>query len=80
VESDHAVVVCWDCDGIVVEKSSLELHYAGSPAHATCGFCGVGKRNSADMDEVCVISRSMIIMFLKTLLSMSGTSTPQVRS
>ncbi|KAI9460786.1 hypothetical protein HD554DRAFT_2132277 [Boletus coccyginus] len=51
VESDHAVVVCWDCDGIVVERNSLELHYAGSPAHATCGFCGVGKRNSADMDE-----------------------------
>lgn len=46
-------MVCWDCDGIVVEKNSLELHYADSSVHPTCAFCGVGARNLADMDEVC---------------------------
>ncbi|KAG6379708.1 hypothetical protein JVT61DRAFT_10237 [Boletus reticuloceps] len=51
VESDHPVVVCWDCDGIVVERNSLELHYAESSAHPTCAFCGVGKRTAADMNE-----------------------------
>ncbi|KAF8553377.1 hypothetical protein OG21DRAFT_1260009 [Imleria badia] len=51
VESDHPVVVCWDCDGTVVEKNSLELHYADSSAHPSCTICGVGKRTSADMDE-----------------------------
>ncbi|KAF8136921.1 hypothetical protein EV363DRAFT_642341 [Boletus edulis] len=51
VESDHPVVVCWDCDGIVVETHSLELHYAESSAHPTCAYCGVGKRNTADMNE-----------------------------
>ena len=54
MELDH--VVCWDCDGIVVDKNSLELHYADSvSAHPTCAFCGVGTRNMANMDEVCVI-------------------------
>ena len=56
VELDHPVVVCWDCDGIVVEKNSLELHYTESSAHPSCTFCGVGKKNSADMDVVCVIA------------------------
>ncbi|KAH0834849.1 hypothetical protein J3R83DRAFT_10471 [Lanmaoa asiatica] len=51
LESDHPVVVCWDCNGIVVETASLELHYADSSAHPSCAFCGLGKRNSADMDE-----------------------------
>jgi hypothetical protein len=37
-------VVCWDCDGAVVEQDSLELHYAVSPEHPSCTFCGVGKR------------------------------------
>ena len=53
VESDHRVVVCWDCDGMVVDKTSLELHYADSAsAHPTCAFCGAGTRNMANMDEV----------------------------
>ncbi|KAN0085922.1 hypothetical protein V8E55_007056 [Tylopilus felleus] len=51
VESDHPVVVCWDCGGIVVEMNSLELHYAESSSHPSCGFCGVGKRNATDMAE-----------------------------
>lgn len=56
MKSDHPVVVCWDCDGIVIEKDSLELHYANSSAHLSCAFCGLGKRNLADMDEVRVIA------------------------
>lgn len=56
VESDHPVVVCWDCDGVVVEKNSLEFHYTDSPAHPSCAICGLGEKNSADMDEVCVIA------------------------
>ena len=57
VESDHRVVVCWDCDGMVVDKTSLELHYADSAsAHPTCAFCGAGTRNMANMDEVRVIA------------------------
>ena len=46
-------MVCWDCDGIVVEETSLESHYTESPAHPSCVVCGLGKKNSADMDEVC---------------------------
>ena len=57
VESDHPVVVCWDCDGIVIDKNSLELHYADlASAHPTCASCGVGTRNLADMVEVCAIA------------------------
>lgn len=49
-------MICWDCDGIVVEKDGLELHYTDSLAHPSCAFCGLGKRNSTDMDEVRVIA------------------------
>ncbi|KIJ07590.1 hypothetical protein PAXINDRAFT_102894 [Paxillus involutus ATCC 200175] len=48
---EHPVVVCWDCDGAVVEQDSLELPYAVSPEHPSCTFCGVGKRHSDGMEE-----------------------------
>ncbi|KIJ05327.1 hypothetical protein PAXINDRAFT_21398 [Paxillus involutus ATCC 200175] len=51
VGSEHPIVVCWDCDGAVVEQDSLELHYAVSPEHPSCRFCGVGKRIPDDMEE-----------------------------
>ncbi|KIK81504.1 hypothetical protein PAXRUDRAFT_832802 [Paxillus rubicundulus Ve08.2h10] len=51
VASEHPVVVCWDCDGAVIEQDSLELHYAVSPDHPSCPFCRVGKRTRDDMDE-----------------------------
>ncbi|KIJ61397.1 hypothetical protein HYDPIDRAFT_42622 [Hydnomerulius pinastri MD-312] len=51
VELAHPVVVCWDCEGAVVDQGSLELHYADSPEHPSCSFCGVGMRNSEDMAE-----------------------------
>ncbi|KIJ14570.1 hypothetical protein PAXINDRAFT_100049 [Paxillus involutus ATCC 200175] len=51
VGSEHPVVVCWDCDGAVVEQDSLELHYAVSPEHPSCRFCGVGQRHSDGMEE-----------------------------
>ncbi|KIJ63214.1 hypothetical protein HYDPIDRAFT_113824 [Hydnomerulius pinastri MD-312] len=51
VELDHRVVVCWDCDGSVVEQESLEIHYAVSPHHPSCGFCGVGMKNVDFMEE-----------------------------
>ena len=79
VESDHPVVVCWDCGGIVVEMNSLELHYAESSSHPSCGFCGVGKRNATDMAEVCLIAKSTVHTILTTPRSTSNTCTPQVR-
>ncbi|KIJ05222.1 hypothetical protein PAXINDRAFT_103863 [Paxillus involutus ATCC 200175] len=51
VGSEHPVVVCWDCDGAVVEQDSLELHYTVSPEHPSCTFCRVGKRNADQMEE-----------------------------
>ncbi|KAF8838955.1 hypothetical protein BDN67DRAFT_970845, partial [Paxillus ammoniavirescens] len=51
VGSQHPVVVCWDCEGAVVEQDSLELHYTVSPEHPSCTFCRVGKRNPDQMEE-----------------------------
>ncbi|KIJ14586.1 hypothetical protein PAXINDRAFT_100062 [Paxillus involutus ATCC 200175] len=51
VGSEHPVAVCWDCDGAVVEQDSLELHYAVSSKHPSCRLCGVGKRDTDDMEE-----------------------------
>ncbi|KIK79195.1 hypothetical protein PAXRUDRAFT_290624 [Paxillus rubicundulus Ve08.2h10] len=48
---EHPVVVCWDCDGAVIEQDSLELHYAVFPKHPSCPFCRVGKRTPDDMEE-----------------------------
>ncbi|KAF9226369.1 hypothetical protein BS17DRAFT_543724 [Gyrodon lividus] len=47
----HPTVVCWDCDAVIVEQDSLELHYTDSPDHPTCAFCGVGMKNVNAMDE-----------------------------
>ncbi|KAF8837077.1 hypothetical protein BDN67DRAFT_1005123 [Paxillus ammoniavirescens] len=51
IGSEHPVVVCWDCDGAVVEQDDLELHYTVSSEHPSCRFCGVGKRNPDDIEE-----------------------------
>ncbi|KAG9311707.1 hypothetical protein JVU11DRAFT_7945 [Chiua virens] len=59
LESGHPVVVCWDCDGIVVETDSLGLHYTESPAHPSCVICGVGMRNSDAMNEQWEVATQM---------------------